>query len=257
MDTQDARAQVADDRPVVIHHDDVPTLVPAVAPRRHPRHRAGRGPGLRRAVLARVAVGVLLAAVLGGWWATRGDDPVRTTPAPAAAGPVVPDPLGLDVTAPTDAVAGQPATLVVRYTDGAGIFSGSTEDWGDDVGTSSLTEGRCAAGAAGRTCRRHATRATHTWSEPGSYTVKVAVSTYTCDDGDARRGAGEHDGHGRRRRALSRWTGRQNWNGLGGAPSDARGQLREVEAAERRAPRRTATRRSSRWSVPNRVTVTR
>lgn len=179
MDTQDARAQVADDRPVVIHHDDVPTLVPAS---RHddteePRRR---GPGLRRAVLAGVAAGVMLAAVLG-WWANSGDDPVRTTPAPAA-GPVVPDPLVLDVTAPTDAVAGQPATLVVGYADGAGTFSGSTEDWGDDVGTSSLTEGRCPPGAtdgpAGGTYS-----ATHTWSEPGSYTVKVAVSSYTCDTG--------------------------------------------------------------------------
>ncbi len=181
MDTQDARAQVADDRPVVIHHDDVPTLVPAAdrgdteAPRRH-------GPGLRRAILAGVAVGVLLAAGLGGWWAARGDDPVRTTPAPAAAGPVVPDPLGLDVTVPTDVVAGQPATLVVRYTDGAGTFSGSTEEWGDDVGTSSLTEGRCTAGTTdGPVDGRY--QATHTWSEPGSYTVKVAVSSYTCDTG--------------------------------------------------------------------------
>jgi hypothetical protein len=120
--------------------------------------------------------------VLGGWWATRGDDPVRTTPAPAAAGPVVPDPLGLDVSAPTDVVAGQPATLVVRYADGAGTFSGSTEEWGDDVGTSSLAEGRCPTTAAdGPVSGTY--EATHTWSEPGSYTVKVAVSSYTCDTG--------------------------------------------------------------------------
>lgn len=181
MDTQDARAQVADDRPVVIHHDDVPALLPG--PRRgDPEEPRRRGPGLRRAVLAGVAVGALLAAALGGWWAIRGDDPVRTTPAPAAAGPVAPDPLGLDVTAPTDAVAGQPATLVVRYADGAGAFSGSTEEWGDEVGTSSLTEGQCAVGATdGPASGTY--RATHTWSEPGSYTVKVAVSSYTCDTG--------------------------------------------------------------------------
>jgi hypothetical protein len=126
---------------------------------------------------------VLLAAALAGWWAAaRGDDPVRTTPATAAAGPAVPDPLGLDVTAPTDAVAGRPATLVVRYTDGAGTFSGSTEEWGDEVGTSSLTEAQCATGATdGPASGTY--RATHTWSEPGSYTVKVAVSSYTCDTG--------------------------------------------------------------------------
>ncbi len=179
MDTQDARARVADDRPVVIHHDDVPMRVPA--PRDHPEAPRRPGPGLRRAVLAGIAAGVLLAAALGGWWATRGDDPVRTAPAQSA-GPVVPEPLGLDVTAPTDAIAGQPATLVVRYADGAGTFSGSTEDWGDEVATSSLTEGRCAVGAAdGPASGTY--RATHTWSEPGSYPVKVAVSSYTCDTG--------------------------------------------------------------------------
>src|SRR5689334_10023822 len=145
MDTQDAHARVADDRPVVIHHDDVPVLLPG------PRHSPApvgpppRATGLRRAVLAGVAVGVLLAVALGGWWSTRGDEPVRTTP--AAAGPVVPDPLTLVVTVPTDVVAGQPATLKVAYADGAGVFSGSTEEWGDDVGTSSLKEGQCAAGA--------------------------------------------------------------------------------------------------------------
>jgi hypothetical protein len=181
MDTQDARAQVAADRPVVIHHDDVPVLVPG-SRRDEPEASRGRGPGLRRAVLAGVAVGVLLAAALGGWLATRGDDPVRTTPAPAAAGPVVPEPLALDVTVPTDVVAGQPATLVVTYTDGAGTFSGSTEEWGDDVGTSSLTEGRCATGATDVPASG-SYDATHTWSKAGSYAVKVAVSSYTCDTG--------------------------------------------------------------------------
>jgi hypothetical protein len=180
MDTQDARAQVAAGRPVVIHHDDLPALVPAL--RGDPGTPQRRGPGLRRAVLAGVAVGVLLAAGLGGWWATRGDDPVRTAPVLGGAGPVVPDPLGLDVTVPTDAVAGQPATLVVRYADGAGTFSGSTEEWGDDVGTSSLTEAQCAVTAIdGPVSGTY--RATHTWSEPGSYPVKVAVSSYTCDTG--------------------------------------------------------------------------
>jgi hypothetical protein len=110
---------------------------------------------------------------------------VRTTPAPAAAGPVVPDPLGLDVTVPTDVVAGQPATLVVRYTDGAGTFSGSTEEWGDDVGTSSLAEDICPAPAAAAAPVQGSYTATHTWAKPGSYPVKVAVSSYTCVDGAA------------------------------------------------------------------------
>lgn len=185
MDAQDTRAQLADDRPVVIRHDDVPVLVPS--PRTgeadaRPGVLDRRGPLLRRAVLGGIAVGVLLAAALGGWWATRDDDPVRTTPAPVAAEPVVPDPLGLEVTVPTDVVAGQPATLVVRYTDGAGTFSGSTEEWGDDVGASSISEGQCAAGATDGALSG-SYRATHTWTEPGTYAVKIAVSSYTCDTG--------------------------------------------------------------------------
>lgn len=182
MDTQDARAQVADDRPVIIRHDDVPTLVPAAAGGDDLEGRPPGGTGLRRAVLAGVAAGLLLAVGLGGWWATRGDDPVRTTPAPAAVEPAVPDPLTLVVTGPSAVVAGQPAMLRVSYADGAGTFSGSTEEWGDDVGTSSLTEGQCAAGATDGTVSG-SYRATHTWSEPGSYTVKVGVSSYTCDTG--------------------------------------------------------------------------
>jgi hypothetical protein len=181
MDAQDARARVADDRPVVVRHDDGPGLIPAqrrsapAAPRR-------RGPSLRRAVLAGVAAGLLLAAALGGWWAARGDDPVRTTPALGAAAPAVPDRLSLEVTATADVVAGRPATLVVRYADGAGTFSGSSEEWGDEVGTSSVKEGRCPAGATdGPATGTY--RATHTWSDPGSYLVKVAVSSYTCDTG--------------------------------------------------------------------------
>lgn len=181
MDTHDARAQVADDRPVVVRHDDVPALVPA-SRRGDPEAPRPRGHGLRRAVLAGIAAGVLLAAALGGWWATRGDDPVRTTPAAGSQRPVVPQPLGLDVTAPADVVAGEPATLVVEYADGAGTFSGSTEEWGDEVGTSSLTEARCATGATdGPASGSYG--ATHTWAEPGTYAVKVAVSSYTCDTG--------------------------------------------------------------------------
>ncbi len=79
--------------------------------------------------------------------------------------------------------AGQAAELTVRYADGDGIFSGSTEDWGDGVGTSSLAQGRCAASGTPAVPASGSYLAEHTWSEPGSYTVTVGVSSYTCVDG--------------------------------------------------------------------------
>ncbi len=87
------------------------------------------------------------------------------------------------MTVPTGVVAGTPATVVVRYADGAGTFSGSTEEWGDGVGTSSLTEGRCGTARTGAAAEG-TYRAQHTWSEPGTYAVKVAVSSYTCQAGE-------------------------------------------------------------------------
>ena len=167
----------ADDRPVVIHHDDVPMRVPA--PRDHPEAPRRPGPGLRRAVLAGIAAGVLLAAALGGWLAPPGDgdDPVAHRAGPVGAGPVVPAPLGLDVTAPTVAIAGPAGRRWWSATPTApASFSGSTEDWGDGVGTSSLTAGPRAAVRRSRPAAPAApTSPTHTWSEPGSYPVTVAV----------------------------------------------------------------------------------
>ena len=88
-------------------------------------------------------------------------------------------------TPPRRSQAGQPAELVVHYQDGKGTFSGSTEDWGDGVGTSSLAQGRCTAAGPPADPTNGSYRATHTWAEPGSYTVSIGVSSYTCVDGAA------------------------------------------------------------------------
>lgn len=179
MDTQETRERLADDRPVVVHHDAVPAgLERSVVPL--PPAPSRQGPGLRRAVLAGLAIGVLVAAALGGWLAGRGDEAVTTVP--AAAAPAAPAGLSLEVTAPTHAVAGQASTLVVTYADGAGTFSGSTEEWGDEVGTSSLREASCAVGATDAPAAG-TYRAPHTWAEAGTYVVRVAVSSYTCSSG--------------------------------------------------------------------------
>jgi len=163
-----------DDRPVILSSEPAPAAQPARSVR-------------RRVVQVGVAVGVVLAIAGAGWLALGGaeDDPVVTDRAPAAAGPAVVEPLTLQVDGPAAVQAGQPAELVVHYQDGKGAFSGSTEDWGDGVGTSSLAQGRCTAAGPPADPTSGSYRATHTWAEPGSYTVSVGVSSYTCVDGAA------------------------------------------------------------------------
>jgi hypothetical protein len=84
------------------------------------------------------------------------------------------------VDAPASATVGESAEFRVSYTDGSGIFSGTVEEWGDDVGTSSLQQGQCTAAspAAGKLADTY--RVSHTWTEPGTYTVVLGVHSYTC-----------------------------------------------------------------------------
>ena len=167
------------DRPVIVWSGTVPAAA------------SGRT-RLRRAVQAGVALGLVLAVSGVGWLALGGSgaDDVATDRVPAADGaaadkPAVVAPLTLQVDAPTAVQAGQPAELVVDYQDGKGTFSGSTEDWGDGVGTSSLAQGRCTAAGPPADPTSGSYRATHTWAEPGSYAVTIGVSSYTCVDGAA------------------------------------------------------------------------
>jgi len=125
-------------------------------------------------------VGLTLALAL---W-IGGDGDVEATPADGGA-PPAPTALGMSVDPLGTVVAGEPATLTVRWADNDGIFSGTSEEWGDGVGTSSLSESRCEdvavpAGPAGGTYDL-----THTWSEPGTYAAVLGVATYTCVDGSA------------------------------------------------------------------------
>jgi len=137
--------------------------------------------GLAALLALVLAVTVVLVLVLGG-----DDEPDVTTRTPAA-DPGGPAPLGLTVEVPDEVVAGQPARLVLRWADGEGVFSGSTEEWGDGVGTSSLAQDSCAAGATAAQGRPSAGRyaATHTWAEPGTYQVTIGVASYLCQDGTA------------------------------------------------------------------------
>lgn len=134
----------------------------------------------------------VVAVSLAALWLTRGDSgepAVQTVPdgrygpnggaQSAGAGSVAPAPLTVTVTAPPQVVAGERAEFTLRWSDGEGFFSGTSEDWGDGVGASSLAQEACdlapAAGPAGGEVTVR-----HTFTAPGPYALVLGVSTYTC-----------------------------------------------------------------------------
>jgi len=159
-----------------------PVVGRAAGPTGPERSRRRLVVGLAALLALVLAVTVVLVLVLGG-----DDQPDVTTRTPAAADPAGPAALGLTVELPDQVVAGEPASLVVRWTDGEGVFSGSTEEWGDGVGTSSLAQDNCSTTATATQDRPSAGRYTarHTWSEPGTYQVTVGVASYLCEAGTA------------------------------------------------------------------------
>ena len=151
-------------------------------------------PAPPRRLLAVGLVGGLFLALLTTLvlvWVAAGDDEVVAKPPaqPAANEPPAQPagPLALTVTAdaPPQIVAGSPAKFVVSWADGSGVFSGSSEDWGDGVGTSSVSQGRCSASAAQEKAVSGSFDVRHTWAEPGTYTVVLGVTTSTCSAGTA------------------------------------------------------------------------
>ena len=177
METREGQDLEVRRTPDVVVTTTPPADVPGDGPRpAQPRRRLVVAlAALLALVLAAVLVSVL---VLGG-----GDEPVRATQPPAA-GPVAPAALGMTVEVPDTVVAGQPAEVVIRWTDGEGVFSGTSEDWGDGVGTSSLAQDQCTGVATDRAAA-DTYRVAHTWSEPGSYQVALGVTTYVCTGGSA------------------------------------------------------------------------
>jgi hypothetical protein len=165
----------------VRHEPDVVVGTPGAAANDGPPPAAPR----RRLLVGLVALLALalvatfaLVLVLGG-----DDDPVTAKP-PAAQGPAVPADLGMTVELPESIVAGEAVTIVVRWSDGEGVFSGSSEEWGDGVGTSSLAQDQCTSAATDKPAAgRYSVK--HTWAEPGTYDVVLGVATYVCQDGSA------------------------------------------------------------------------
>jgi hypothetical protein len=171
-----------DDAPVVVAPSTSAPDLPVVLGATPETPRRSR----RRLVVALVAVVVLLVVAVAGWLLLRDDGGTASTRTPAAnaGGPAVPAPLRIQVDAPTQVVAGSPATFVVHYTDGAGTFAGSTEDWGDAIGASSVSLGQCTAATPARPAAGTFS-ADHTWTIPGTYQVTLAAASYTCVGGSA------------------------------------------------------------------------
>ena len=139
-----------------------------------------------RRTLAVVLLGVLLLAVITTLvlvWLTGGDDDVSTAaPAQPVGKPGEPAALSVSIDAPETVVAGRAATFVLRWTDGAGAFAGTTEDWGDGVGVGSVAVEGCTT--VGPTDPGSGTvRLRHTWAKPGTYPVVLTATTTTCRDG--------------------------------------------------------------------------
>ena len=151
----------------IVHHDE-PVVGPA-APRRWLAVALGAG------------LALALVVTLALMWAADDDTVVGEPAAPAA--PAVPDPLTVRATAPAVVVAGQPATFRLDWADGSGIFAGTSEEWGDDVGASSVKEGRCLASDPAPPAVSGTASMAHTWTAPGTYQVRLAATTYVCKGG--------------------------------------------------------------------------
>lgn len=143
-------------------------------------------PALPSRVLAVAVVAVLalaLLATLGLMWFGAGDHGVstRTPVQPGAAGPARSEALEVEVSAPAEVTAGVAATFTITWRDGDGIFSGTTEEWGDGVGVSSEQQARCdVTGPRADRPGRGSIEVPHVFAKPGRYTVVLGVTTYTC-----------------------------------------------------------------------------
>jgi hypothetical protein len=117
-------------------------------------------------------------------------DPAMVSPraadigaSPSAA--AVPGVAPLEVTVGTDRPTvrvGEQVRFTVSWTDGDGIFAGTTEDFGEGVGAGSTKIGACES-ASTMTPSEGRYELSHTWTVPGTYHVRIGVSTSSCVGG--------------------------------------------------------------------------
>ena len=127
-------------------------------------------------VLLVSAVGIAVAAVVAG----NSDSIAEPQAQQPAAVPAAPAALSVTADGPASVTVGETATITVTYSDGSGIFSGTSEEWGDGVGVSSVREGRCSASAEEPGALSDSYQLTHRWTEPGTYSLVLGVNTYAC-----------------------------------------------------------------------------
>ena len=159
---------------VVLNSTSPPPAAPTSPPGRSSSRR--RAAMIIAALVAVAGIALVVAALLDG------DEQAVATPVaqvPADA-PGAPEPLVVRAEGPASATVGEPVEFRVTYSDGSGTFSGTSEDWGDGVGTSSLREGQCTAADVAPDALSDSYRLSHTWTEPGTYTVTLGVHSYAC-----------------------------------------------------------------------------
>ena len=140
-----------------------------------------------------LAIGLILAltvavlTTLGLLWVSGGQEATVTTAGPGGSGAPAPartPGLTMDVNAPTEVLAGQPAAFTLSWSDDQGTFSGTVEEWGDGVGAGSMTQEKCGPGVGSGPAQGDLV-VRHTWAQPGTYTVRLGVVTSTCSRGSA------------------------------------------------------------------------
>ena len=167
---------------VQVSGPDIVVLNPVPPAPADPPRLSGPPPSRRRVLLivcALLAVLALAAVIVAGIVDDDGAVAVPAAEQPAGV-PAEPDPLVVRVGEPAAATVGEPVVIDVAYSDGSGIFSGTAEDWGDGVGTSSLREGQCTAAEPAPGPLSDSYRVTHAWTEAGTYTVTLGVHSYAC-----------------------------------------------------------------------------
>jgi hypothetical protein len=174
MDTRDHVGVQRSERDIVVSSSVPPSPPPMLLD----SPRAARLPLAIVAILVLLvsAVGIAIAAVVAG----NSDSVAKPQVQQPAAVPAPPAALSVTADGPASVTVGEPATITVTYSDGSGIFSGTTEEWGDGVGVSSVQEGSCSAAADVPGALSDSYQVTHRWTEPGTYSLVLGVNTYTC-----------------------------------------------------------------------------
>lgn len=175
MDTRD-HVDVQRSEPDIVVSSSVPPRPPA-----QPMLDTPRGARLPLAIIAILvlavsAVGIAIAALVTG----NSDSVAKPRVQQPAAVPAAPAALSVTADGPASVIVGEQATITVTYTDGTGIFSGTSEEWGDGVGASSVREGSCSAAADAPGPLSDSYQLTHSWAQPGTYSLVLGVNTYTC-----------------------------------------------------------------------------